>query len=359
MRDAFGEIDPDEVDVIDFIAPDASAFESRDESFETTIDTRSRRWVVPAAVASVVGLAAAGLLVWSPWREDNTKSFPESPTPELTFTEQLVFDNPPAELSSASLGEATDNEFGFSSFADAEGYFFAEPGVSWDIFGGQSSGTWAAFFAESADSENAPDLTVESGETGGRVQGAPAVFAPTQDGVREITFGPVDGLVYSVVTSGMSLAESTAFAEAVGVNDDIPTVANESVLGDMNAIGDIADYGVVFSTVFGALSSFGVQAGVVSVHYGDFLEEVGGDAYSIASQPMPSNSTIAMLRFAFGGEEGKTVHGQPAVLIDAQQDALSIGGGQVTSAVAWVEGGRLVVVAGPDDIAATLALGVV
>ena len=358
MRDEFGEIDPDEVDVIDFIEPDASAFGADgDDAAEPDVGgDHRRRWLVPTAIVSAVGLAAAGVFALAPWREDDTRSFPESSTPELTLTEQLVFDHPPAELTSASLGQNSEEGFGFTSFADDEGYFFAEPGVSWNIFGGQSNGTWAAFFATAPDSENAPDLSGAEDGTAGTVQGAPAVIAQPQNGLREITFGPVDGLIFSVVTSGMSLADSTAFAEAVGVDDDIPTIADQTVLGDMDPIGDIADYGVALSTVFGSTSVFAEQTGVVSVHYGNFLEDLGGDAYSIATQPVLSGSTMALLQFAFGGEVGKAVHDQPAVLIDGQDGAFAFGDGQFTSAVAWIEGGRLIVVAGPDDIAATVAL---
>lgn len=35
MRDAFGEIDPDEIDIIDLVESDASAFPAHDERFPT------------------------------------------------------------------------------------------------------------------------------------------------------------------------------------------------------------------------------------------------------------------------------------------------------------------------------------
>ncbi len=356
MRDAFGEVDPDEIDVIDFVEFDASAFAEDDEPDVATRPNR-RRWVTPAAITSVIGIAVAGLLVWSPWRTDETKSFPDGATPNLTLTEELVFDNPPAELAAASLGNISgENQF-FGGLSDAEGYFFAEPGVTWDVFAERSNGTWAAFFSVKQGSEFEPDLELDDSETAGTVQNTPAVIGSVAGGTREITFGPVDGWIFSVVSSDMSLPESLNFAEAVGVDDGVPTLSTDRVLGTMVPIGDIADYTVAVNTLIQATTPFVVQPGIVSVHYGDFDGdfEDGGVAYSIATQPVASGTTMAMLRFALGGQEGQSVHGQDAIVVDDMSDPFGAGG-EVGSVVAWVEGGRLIVVVGADGIEATLAL---
>ncbi len=90
MRDAFGEVYPDEIDVIDLVEPDASAFAERGESAPPTGRGYRRRWLVPAAIASAVGLVAAGLMVWSPWRTDDSRSYPKSDAPESTLAQELV-----------------------------------------------------------------------------------------------------------------------------------------------------------------------------------------------------------------------------------------------------------------------------
>jgi len=359
MRDEFGEIDPDEIDIIDLVEPDVSAFAAHGES-ELPAAAHRRRWVLAAGVTSAVGIAVAGLLVWSPWREDNTRSFADSATPELTLTDELVFDIPPAELTASSLGTATTDDSFLGTFGEYEGYFFAEQGVSWDVFSGQSTGRWAAFFAAKQEDEDGPDMEVDDRETAGAVQGAPAVVGPVDGGIREITFGPVDGLMFSVVSSGMSLTDSLTFAEAVGVDDGVPTLSNASVIGAMLPIGDMADYDVAVSTMIAATSPLFAQPGVVSVHYGDFSMdgELNEDSvgYSIATRPLVGDPTLGMLRFTLGGEEGHSVHGLPAIVVDKVGDRLGFAGGQGSSLVAWVEGGRLIIVTGPDDVDATLAL---
>ena len=115
----------------------------------------------------------------------------------------------------------------------------------------------------------------------------------------------------------MSLTDSLTFAEAVGIDDGVPTISNVSVIGAMLPIGDMAD---------------------------------------IATRPVASDTTLGMLRFTVGGEEGHSVHGLPAMVVDAEEDGFAFAGSQGNSLVAWVEGGRLVVVTGPDDFKATLAL---
>ncbi|MCE9622264.1 MAG: hypothetical protein K8R99_07975 [Actinomycetia bacterium] len=362
MRDAFGEIDPDEIDIIDLIEFDADAFPAdrdadRDEAKTTaqpeqTKPSHRRRRLIAAAVTGVIGLAAAGLVAWSPWTDDDESlSFPDGDAPELSRTAELVFDDLPAPLTAASLGSGTTDDSGFGSLGAGEGYFFAEPGAGWS-FDAQTNGTWVAFLALPEGDESAPDMTVDDGETTATVQGAPAVISSNL-GFREISFGPSDGLMFSVVSSGLSLAESLAFAEAVGVDGGVPIVRDDTVIGSMLPVGDVADYSVATGTVFAAISAFGEMPGTVSVHYGDFLT---GAAYSIASRAAVSESTLAMVRFVLGADEERRVHGQPAIAVDQPANMFGGAAADMRSIVAWVEGGRLIIVCGPDDVEATLAL---
>lgn len=101
-----------------------------------------------------------------------------------------MFGDPPAELTSSSLGIATTDDSLLGTLLEYEGYFFAEPGVTWDIFDGQSTGKWAAFFAaKQNDDDNPVDMEVDGRETAGTVQSAPAVIGPVDGGIREVAFG--------------------------------------------------------------------------------------------------------------------------------------------------------------------------
>lgn len=345
MRDEFGEVDPDEVDIIDIFDPDADVFGAESGEAPFLAPYRRPRWVMPTAVAGVVAIAVSGFLVWAPWSGNATTSFGSGDAPELTLTERLVFDDPPAELAGSELGEPSSNAF-FGGFEDAEGYFFAEPGVTADFFSGESTGRWAAFFAvpESEDDLDVPDgpQTI--------VQGVPARIS-TNDNEQQIEFGPVNGQMFSVVTSGMPLTESLEFANAVSVENGTPTVTR-GALGDMQPIGDVADYTTVLTTLF-ATTDFGSQPGVVLVQYGEVTIDDEGDVgllYALATQPVVSDRTLGMLHFLFGETASAVVHGQPAVVVD-QTDEIS-----EAAFVIWVEGGRIIVVIGPSDATSILEL---
>ncbi len=218
---------------------------------------------------------------------------------------------------------------------------FAEPGASAG-FSGETNGRWAIFLAR--ESNLALDATGLDAAVAATVQGASAVISSSPFQF-QIDFGPVDGRVFTVTTGGLSRAESLAFAEAVGVDDGVPVLTDDGVLGAMQPVGSIADYGVATSTVFQALFQSEEGSTATTVRYGE---------YSVTSRSVVGNTTLATLRFFLDGEEGKqSVHGQRAFVADISSDAF---GGRANSVVAWVESGRLVVVSSPDDVAATLAL---
>lgn len=368
MRDTFGEVDPDEVEIIDFIDADPSAFDANgpvtgqagteQPASEQLVATRHRRrWLIPTAVIGVAAIAA-GAFAWSPWTDDDTTAFPDGGAPELTLTDRLVFDDPPAELTAASLGADGGGSLN-DGLQDALGFFFAEPGASWDFTSGQTTGTWAGFVAIAADNENAPSVDEDNGgESADTIQGAPAVVHPVSGGARGITFGPANGLMFDVVTAGMSLAESLAFAESVGIDNGVPVISDGSVMGAMEPLGGISDYSVAIGTGFAAMSPFSEEPGIVSAYYGEFDFNGAGNrapTYSIATQPVSGSSTLSMLQFVLGGETGQTVHGQPAIVVAEIESGFGLA--HVTSSlVAWVESGRLIVVTGADGAEATMAL---
>lgn len=364
MRDEFGEIDPDEIDILD-ADPDAFAALPQppdDPDAPPGAVARHRpRWLVPALVASAISLVAAGVLVWQPWADDTDTggvSFPSGTTADAeTLTEQLVFGDPPGVLADASIGSDDDQFIGFG--ADAVGYFFAEPSAKFQ-FGEGGAGRWAAFFAVPADSDDAPDVDVDiEGATAGTVQGSPASIT-VEAQLLSVSFGPVGGRMFSVATSDLSRAETLAFAEAVSVDGETAVIDDSTVLGEMLPLGDVDDYFGALQLVL-QLSAFGQLGGdAVSVRYdgdGDGNGDGNGNEGFTVGSVAAGEHSLEMLQFVFGEGAGAastiSVHGLPAIAATADEQFM--GDGSIAF-VAWVEGGRLVMVSGPDDPDALVTL---
>ncbi|MBI4882488.1 MAG: hypothetical protein HY826_00370 [Actinobacteria bacterium] len=328
-----GGIDPDKIELIDLIEFDPDAFGSQPRDGSALEDqARSghnrRQRIVAGLITSVVGLILAGLPLSSEWHHGLTLGItvmlPDGAPPEVTLTDELVFGTPPAPLNAASLGTAA-SDAGLIEIG-SDGYVFAEPGAYADI-NGRSDGRWAVFLAVEANSEVAPDLGVGDGQTNGMVQGSPAVISHLPGTTFRVDFGPIDGRIFTVTTTGLSRTESLALAEAVGISGGLPVLRDPTVLGAMEPLGDIADYVVATSTVFEAASPVGGQRHIASAHYGGFetgLPGNGAAPYSLASQPVVGQTTLAMLRFFLDGENGHSVHGQPAVVADTATSGLAI-----------------------------------
>lgn len=357
MRDEFGEIDPDEIDILD-ADPDAFGAlplppdQPESEAGVDTLTRRRPRWLVRALAASAVALVGAGVLVWQPWADDTDTggvSFPSASTDgSEALTEQLVFGEPPGELTLAGLGDG-DNDVGGFGLDGAVGYFFAEPGARFQ-FGQGGAGRWAAFFAVALDSPDAPTVDVEDA-TAGTIQGSPASVSLEGGGPISVEFGPVDGRMFSVATSDMSRAETLAFAEAVGVDGDTALVADSSVLGEMMPLGTVAEYFDVLQLAFQSSAFGGFGPGMISVHYGG-----GNDTYTLSSVAAGDDG-LAMMHFVFGDGVGAassvTVHDLPAIATTTGDQAFA---DEPVNFVAWVEGGRLVMVTGPDELDDLVAL---
>lgn len=127
MRDEWGPIDPDEIELIE---PDSDAFGSTTPSSEPddvgdAATARSRRrWLVGGAVVATLGALVAGVLVWAPWQNDGPLSF-DSSGGDVTLSDRLVIADAPG---SVRYRDNTDNTF-FENRDDPVGYFFAEPGA--------------------------------------------------------------------------------------------------------------------------------------------------------------------------------------------------------------------------------------
>lgn len=359
MRDEFGEIDPDEIDIIE---ADPGAFgpapradgagegDGTNGAGPTTSPRRSRRTLVIAIGAALLVAAAATVIVWRPWSsDDHHLSLPSHTVAAATLTERLVLDRPPVDPTSSAIGAPGGGETTFGDqFADAEGYFFVGPNAKM-TFDGSSEGQWAAFYAVPKDSDNAPSITVEDGKEGGTVQGAPATIDQQGPGqLVEVEFGPVDGYLISVASSGLSKQQALALAEVVGVENGIPVVRDSTALLDLQPLGSMAAYAATYELLLSAQSggAFPTER-TVSVQYG-----TDENAVSVTSREVSDKEWLKMAEFVLGGAADHTVHGHPAIAVETT----GRGFGADATIVCWEEGGRMIMVTGHDDVDATLLL---
>lgn len=298
----------------------------------------------------VVGLliATASLSLWAPW--DNTfkirVAFPSSAPVEPTLTEQLVFGNPPADLSASVFGDAIETG---DAFFEA-GYFFAAPDADFNM-GQGGTGSWAAFIV--TDAEGFGELDAGPSGTNVTVQDVPGVLTTAIGNQRtQLTFGPLDGRMYNVVTSQVSQPDTLAFAETVGLDGDVPVVKDASTLHGMRPLSTLAEMNSAFRVISAGISpNQSSQPGVVMVQYG-----TEPDRFTLTSQ-QASSGGLTSLQFVLGAEIDATVHGQPALtVVTNDSESLLAFGVELGSVVAWIEGGRLIVVAGRQPIEKLLQL---
>ena len=185
------------------------------------------------------------------------------------------------------------------------------------------------------------------------VQGAPAgVVTPIGDHTIQVTFGPIDANMFSVISSELSVDETLAFAESAILDADVPVITDAAVLHEMKPIGSIANFGAVYALVTTVINPVQAQAGVVTTQYGP-----EGARFTVSSQTA-ADEDLGVLDFFLGRGANASVRGRPALTfeVDASESLLAFGA-EVGSLVAWVEGGRLVMVTGklPVDELITLA----
>jgi len=287
------------------------------------------------AVVAVV----ATLVTWKPWVDDFRfrLAFPTAPPVEPTLTERLVFDDPPDALSLASVGAGED---GFNNLTGADGYLFAETNATFNL-GRDGTGRWATFFTgrSDADAQNVP-----SGDGGLDVivQGAPGTILTSIDSQNiQLNFGPIDGKIISVVTSELTKGETLAFADASMFDDGVPVITDAVAISGLEPLGSISRFGGVFAFVATAANPASAQPKIVTAQYGP-----EGKRFSVTSHATGEND-LELLSFFLGGEIDSQVHGQRALTHVANPPDSSLAfGTEFGSIVAWVEGGRLIMVTG-------------
>lgn len=298
-------------------------------------------------------LAAAAFVAWRPWDDQTTirLRFPTGEVALPALTEQLVLDEPPTALGAASLGVASPaTEPVLANLDGATGYFFGGPDATVG-FGQPKAGRWAAFFAVPQFRSTAPSVRASSAEV--TVQGSPGhLTTSVGDRTIDLTFGPVDGMIYSVVTSELTQRESLAFAEAVTVDGTMSVIRDIRALAGLQPVGSIDDFVAAFRLVVAASDPSTVQAGVVSTQYGSVDHRIAVTSRSATAEILP------MVRFLLGATGSEvTVHGAPALVLSTDDGDPLVGSElQLGTVVAWVEGDRVVVLSGHDGPTVIAAL---
>lgn len=328
-----------ETELIEILDADPSVFGPSRMDKPPRVRQPRPRWTVPVALCVVAIMAVAvTLAVWKPWENQFRVrlAFPTAAVSEPTLSERLVFNDPPTLLTGSSLGTAGSND---SAIASSLGYFFAAPDASLNL-GQGGTGRWAALLATGAD--GSAELGTGRAAVDVTVQGVPGVLVPAiGDQSLQLSFGPLDGRVYTVVTSEISQADTLAFAEVVSVDNDVPVIADVSVLRGLQPLCSVADFNTAYGIVLTASNPEYSQPQIVAAQYGE-----DSDRFTLTSQKAPSSGLLP-LQFVLGGKIDATVHGQTALtLVTDDSEALQAFGVKLGSVVAWVEGGRLIMVTG-------------
>lgn len=306
---------------LDLIAVDPEIFTDEGERHAPN------RWRQALTVLAVLGVTAAAAVAWWPkTKPPEWRVFHTAPVPAAGLTNELVFDQPPGRLVSATLPPSPVD------IKPALGYVFGEPD------GTMLTRRWAAFRTRSTGDADAapaaPDVP--------QVNGVAAEVQRVR--VRDnVTWGPVAGRTWDVTTNMLDEAQSLDFANHVGVVNGDPALAYQYQLAGMQPVGSVAALDCVKLLTDSFQGNHGRGAAQPTLLTWGTIE----DSVSLGSIAAPADS-LPLVGFVLGPSRPTTVHGLPAVLI-----ASPVLAGPV---VAWLEDGRLIMVAGDATAEELLAL---
>ena len=318
--------------------------------------TATRSQVPATTTVVLVMLVAAALVVnallplWGMQRPGRVLTFPPLQRQLPTLDGHLVFDQAPGELAQAELGtEGVDGRADFLGLGNRIGYVFADPEASLDIDDGYS-GRVAIFWSTPWEGTVGVPADTDTGAgTDIRVQGAPAVVE-TVDTATIVSFGPVDGRDFVLETHNLDTPAALRLAEVIAIRDGVPTITDDRALDGMRPVGGLDDFFAVLLAVLTPTSTDFPARNLVFVHYTD-----ASGTTTLSSIPAPRDTLLPMLRLVLPLGSELTVRGTSGWVVDANPLPDQQGDGTRTL-IAWVEGGRLLVVLGPGDEAATLEL---
>ncbi len=268
--------------------------------------THQRHIAALIAVAVVAAMIGAGVLIAHPWRHPPTWTRYPAPAVDPSGTDLLVLGQAPAPLVSAI--RALDA----SGAAADPGELFASPGAHTNV------GRWILF-------------RVDRSQAGGSDLASSAVLDTAPNGASRLEWADELGR-WTVTSFGLEEARVRAFAAALSWHDDAPTLDRSFPLGDLTPIGSVAGFDAA-SRLASGLGQAALPNGVTVAYYRSVRYPT-----AIASTPAPDDAA-GLMTFVLPGTP-TDVRGHPGVL------ANSVTLGRVLT---WVEDGRLVLVAGPQD----------
>lgn len=286
------------------------------------------RWRQVLAVVAVLGAMAGAAAAWWPEAKPPTwRVFHTAPVPAAGLTDQLVFDQPPGPMVNAELAPAP------ADIKPELGYVFGEPD------GTMLTRRWATFRTRSTNETDAPPAAADAPQVGGVTAEVHRVRVR-----REVTWGPVAGRTWVVTTNMLNEEQSLDFANHVGVVDGDPALAYRYQLAGMQPVGSVAALDCVKLLTDLFRGDRGRGAAQPTLLTWGTLE----DSVSLGSVAAPADA-LPLVEFVLGAGRVITIHGVAATVIVSR--VLS---GPV---VAWVEDGRLVMVAGhaPEEELIALA----
>jgi hypothetical protein len=334
----------DDPDLIELIDADPTAFGLPAPSTEAEPhELRARsplggRRLLALALAAVTALLVAALFAWKPWVDDPLLALPDPPVTAAQLSSHLVLDLPVERVRATTLQDPGP-EAGFTPPAGAVGHFLGGTGARLQTGDGNTV-PWFGFFGRPAKSD---DALFSQGVV---VAGAPAEMSEETPGEVQLAWGPVDGFIFQAVGVHLDQAATLAIAEQLRIRGGQPVLLDRNAADGLHPIGSFGDYTAAATLVQFAQNNNRGTERVTGLYY-------GYPGQSVVSMEA-NRSVIDMLPFVLNStaHEG-TVHGGRALGFTKGAGPF---GGFDTSMVFWWEGGRLILVAGGDDLDATFAL---
>ena len=213
---------------IELIEPDRAAFDDSRPERSTPVARRHPLWqhlAVTAVVAAMIAVAVGVVVTLRPWA-----------TQQAALTDRLVI----AGVGPPTRGGAYQQPaHGTTTTVPPEDMaltaVFATPGAT--MSGTTSDGANGSWLAIESFRSDPPPLQLR-GNPLITVQGAPGSFIGGPDDAA-IVFGPVDGFYFSVYGIGPGRLGVRQVAEAVRREGAAFTFTDETVLGEMEHIGDV------------------------------------------------------------------------------------------------------------------------
>lgn len=276
----------------------------------------SRRRMRRATLALLVAVGAAAVVATRPWEPSAVwRTFPLE-VGATTLPAQLVLAQPATPLFSV-LHDAQPTSAALAD--DGLGHVFAAPGATYE------RGRWALFRIDQITGGSAATVAVTA---------EAAVVEAAAGGRSRLVWSPSPTRRYTVETQELTSEETRAFGTAVGEHAGHAALRRAYTLGDLQPVAGVGAL-IVAQQLLDGLARGATAGNATIVRYRGFVTPT-----SVSTVEAPADA-VSAVGFLLGGSPA-SVNDHPGVT--AASPTLG-------TVVAWVQGGRLVVVtdAVPQD----------